>query len=262
MLCLSLLIVFVGNSSLNVALPTLPRELRRHRVAAPVGRRRLLARVRRPAVHHRRARRPLRAQGRAAVRASCIFLVGARPSRGVDGDVAAHRLPGGHGRRRRVHHAVDAVDPRERVPRRASGPRRSRSGPAITGAAGVFGPVASGWLLGHFWYGSVFLVNVPIIAHRPRRRAVPRAQVASDPEQERLDPVGAVLSIVGIVALVYGLIEAPESGLGERRRRSIAFVGAAICAHRVRRSGSCTSDEPMLDMRFFRTRRSAPAPAA
>ena len=67
-LCLSLLIVFVGNSSLNVAIPTLVARPRRHRVAAPVGRRVVLARVRRPAVHHRRARRPLRPQGRAAVR--------------------------------------------------------------------------------------------------------------------------------------------------------------------------------------------------
>src|SRR5437762_2364830 len=33
----------------------------------------------------------------------------------------------------------------------------------VTGGAGAIGPVASGWLLGHFWYGSVFLVNVPII---------------------------------------------------------------------------------------------------
>jgi len=34
---------------------------------------------------------------------------------------------------------------------------------ATTGAAGAIGPVASGWLLGHFWYGSIFLVNVPIV---------------------------------------------------------------------------------------------------
>ena len=34
---------------------------------------------------------------------------------------------------------------------------------SVTGAAGAIGPVASGFLLGHFWYGSVFLVNVPII---------------------------------------------------------------------------------------------------
>src|SRR6476619_6122087 len=34
---------------------------------------------------------------------------------------------------------------------------------SVTGAAGAIGPVASGWLLGHFWYGSVFLVNIPIL---------------------------------------------------------------------------------------------------
>ena len=71
-LCLSLLIVFVGNSSLNVAIPTLSARARRHRVAAAVGDRRVLARVRRAAVHGRRARRPVRPQGRAAVRAARV----------------------------------------------------------------------------------------------------------------------------------------------------------------------------------------------
>ncbi len=67
-LCLSLLIIFVGNTSLNVAIPDLSRELNATTSAAPVGRGLVLARVRGPAVLDRRARRPVRAQGHAAAR--------------------------------------------------------------------------------------------------------------------------------------------------------------------------------------------------
>ena len=82
---------------------------------------------------------------------------------------------------------------------------------ATAGAAGVVGPVASGWLLGHFWYGAVFLVNVPIVllALVGGHFLVPKSR---DPEQGRLDPVGAILSIVGISTLVFGLIQAPDAG--------------------------------------------------
>ena len=88
----------------------------RDRVAAAVGRRRLLARVRRPAVLDRRARRPLRAQGRAATRARAVPRR-RRARVGVDRHGPAHRVPGDHGRRRRADHAVDAVDHHQRLPR-------------------------------------------------------------------------------------------------------------------------------------------------
>ena len=109
---------------------------------------------------------------------------------------------------------------------------------SVTGAAGAIGPVASGWLLGHFWYGSVFLVNVPILADRPGGRAGSWCPSRKDPEQGQLDPVGAVLSIIGIVALVYGLIEAPPGRLGQRRRRSAAFAVGRRRAHPVRVVGA------------------------
>ena len=108
---------------------------------------------------------------------------------------------------------------------------------SVTGAAGAIGPVASGFLLGHFWYGSVFLVNVPIIvvALVAGWFLVPKSR---DPEEAQLDPLGALLSIIGIVALVYGLIEAPDKGWmsgGDARRvrgrarraRAVRGVGAA-----------------------------------
>jgi EmrB/QacA subfamily drug resistance transporter len=120
---------------------------------------------------------------------------------------------------------------------------------ATTGAAGAIGPVASGWLLGHFWYGSIFLINVPIIlvALASGWVLVPKSR---DPEQGRLDPVGAVLSIVGISSLVYALIEAPDKGwLGAST--VIAFA-VAIVVLTAFVAWELHVDEPMLDVRFFR----------
>ena len=78
-------------------------------------------------------------------------------------DVAAHRLPGASWARRAafimpstLSILVNVFPPHERT-------KAIAIWASVTGAAGAIGPVASGWLLGHFWYGSVFLVNVPII---------------------------------------------------------------------------------------------------
>src|SRR5262249_42429367 len=119
----------------------------------------------------------------------------------------------------------------------------------VTGAAGAIGPVASGFLLGHFWYGAVFLVNVPIVllALVAGFVLVPKSR---DPEQGKLDPVGAVLSIVGIVSIVYGLIEAPDKGWTSPGTL-IAFVAGVVVL-----AGFALwelhHDEPMLDIRYFR----------
>ena len=83
------------------------------------------------------------------------------------------------------------------------------AGLAGTGAA--IGPVTSGFLLEHFWWGSVFLVNVPLVlgAIIGGRFLVPNSK---DPHAERLDPVGAGLSMVGLSAVLYGIIEGPTHG--------------------------------------------------
>src|SRR5213076_808669 len=100
---------------------------------------------------------------------------------------------------------------------------------SVTGAAGAIGPVASGWLLGHFWYGSVFLVNVPILllALLAGQFLVPRSK---DPLQGKLDPLGAILSIVGIVAIVYGLIEAPANGWASPSTLIAFAIGVVVLA--------------------------------
>ncbi|HEY6533791.1 MAG TPA: MFS transporter, partial [Acidimicrobiales bacterium] len=120
---------------------------------------------------------------------------------------------------------------------------------SITGAAGAVGPISSAFVLEHFGYGAVFLVNVPFVtlAFVGGIFLVPRSK---DPEQGVLDPVGALLSIIGIGSLVYGLIEAPDAGWGSAG--TLAAFAVAAVALLLFVLWELRVDEPMLDMRFFK----------
>ncbi|MFC8664646.1 MFS transporter [Streptomyces sp. NPDC057199] len=74
------------------------------------------------------------------------------------------------------------------------------------GLAIAIGPITGGVLLDHFWWGSVFLINVPIVilALGLMVWLVPDSR---DPKPGRIDPVGVVLSVIGLVLLVYGIIK-------------------------------------------------------
>jgi EmrB/QacA subfamily drug resistance transporter len=122
---------------------------------------------------------------------------------------------------------------------------------AVTGFAGTIGPLASGFLLDHFWYGSVFLANVPIlaIAFIGTARLVPKSR---DPQEARIDVGGAVLSTIGVGVLVYSLIEAPHSGwLGSSTLLSLGVAVVALVAFVF---WERRTDHPMLDMTYFRNR--------
>ncbi|QFY08132.1 DHA2 family efflux MFS transporter permease subunit [Nonomuraea phyllanthi] len=73
------------------------------------------------------------------------------------------------------------------------------------GLAVAIGPITGGVLIEHFWWGSVFLVNVPIVIISMILIAtlVPESR---DPKPSKLDPFGVLLSIIGLVAIVYGII--------------------------------------------------------
>ncbi|MFD0276040.1 DHA2 family efflux MFS transporter permease subunit [Kitasatospora sp. NPDC127111] len=77
------------------------------------------------------------------------------------------------------------------------------------GLAIAIGPITGGLLIEHFWWGSVFLINVPIVivALVAMALLVPESK---DPAPGRLDPVGVLLSIVGLVTLIYGIIKGGE----------------------------------------------------
>lgn len=124
----------------------------------------------------------------------------------------------------------------------------------FAGAGGAIGPLLGGFLLEHFWYGSVFFVAVPIAAIAFVSSAIlaPRSR---ESVQRPLDPGGAALSIVGFGALLFAIIEGPERGWTD----GLVLLGFALAAlglagfvvyeqHR---------EDPMLDMRHFRTPRFA-----
>src|SRR5205823_4107007 len=94
-------------------------------------------------------------------------------------------------------------------------PAERRRAVAIwAGFAGVgagLGGVTSGWLLQHFWWGSIFLTNVGVVAVALVAGAV-LVPSARDDREAPLDPIGALLSIAGLGALIYAIIEAPARG--------------------------------------------------
>jgi EmrB/QacA subfamily drug resistance transporter len=127
------------------------------------------------------------------------------------------------------------------------------------GMAVAIGPVTGGWLLEHFWWGSVFFVNLPVVAVAlvAGARLIPTSR---DPNDPRLDVVGAGLSIVALVTLVWGIIEAPEQGW--LSATTIGAFGVAATVLGAFLWWERRVDEPMLDIDLFRNARFSAASAA
>ena len=122
----------------------------------------------------------------------------------------------------------------------------------FAGAGGALGPIVSGALLEGYWWGSALLVNVPIVAAVLVAVWV-FAPTSRDPEATPLDPVGAALSLVGLGALVYGIIEGPDRGWSEPTvlvAFALAAAGLSAFVAWERRSA-----HPMLPLRLFQDRR-------
>ncbi len=121
---------------------------------------------------------------------------------------------------------------------------------AATAGLGVaLGPVVGGFLLDHFWWGSIFIVNVPLtaIAIVAGRGLIPESR---DPVARRIDWTGAALSAAGLVALVWAIIEAPSKGWTSAPVvGAAAFAAAALVAFVVQQRRAA---EPLLDVRLFR----------
>ena len=137
------------------------------------------------------------------------------------------------------------TDPKERA--RAIG-----AWAAIAGAGAAFGPLIGGFLLEHFWWGSVFLINVPvvIVAIIAGRLLLPTSR---DETASRLDPVGAALSVAGLIAVLWGVIEGPSRGWSDPMVLAAMIGGVATLVAFVQWELRCS--HPMLDVRFFRNPR-------
>lgn len=248
-LCLSLMVVMVGNTSLNVALPILSKELQASSsqlqwlvdsyslvfagflfTAGAIGDR----------------------FGRKGILQAGLVLFGAASAgaalvadtagelillRAVMGLAAAMIMPA------TLSILTNVFPPKERA--KAVG-----IWAGVSGAGVALGPLLTGFILEHFSWHATFLINVPIIALTILSAAilVPRT---ADPAHTNLDPVGAGFSIVGLVALVYALIEAPTHGWLSPSTLVVGGAGLAVLGLFVwwelkRKSHA------MLDVRLFK----------
>ncbi len=123
---------------------------------------------------------------------------------------------------------------------------------AFAGAGGALGLLGGGLLLEAFWWGSVFFVNVPI-AGLVLLATIVIVPTSRDTQHRSLDVNGALLSIVGLFALLFAIIEGPERGWTDPLTL-VAFVLAGVLIAGFIK-WELTTRFPMLDPRFFRIRR-------
>ena len=123
---------------------------------------------------------------------------------------------------------------------------------AVSGMAVAFGPISGGFLLEHFYWGSVFLVNVPIVIIALVLGAV-FIPTSKDPNPHSLDFPGLGLSIAMVGLLVYTVIEGPHRGWTSVATLS-SFAGSLILLFAFIKRELSTS-EPLLDVRVFRNAR-------
>ncbi|HEY9372357.1 MFS transporter [Streptomyces sp.] len=118
------------------------------------------------------------------------------------------------------------------------------------GLAIAVGPITGGILLEHFWWGSIFLVNVPVVLLALVLMAwlVPDSK---DPKPGRLDLTGVLLSVLGLVLLVYGIIRGGElASFTDLTVLAPTLGGLAVLAVFVLHERR--SDHPSVDMTYFR----------
>ena len=130
---------------------------------------------------------------------------------------------------------------------------------ATIGLGIAIGPIAGGLLLTSFWWGSIFLVNVPIViaAFVAAILIVPDSK---NPSVDRPDPGGAVLSIAGLGMLLWAIIEGPSQGWTSGVVIVAGVGGLAVLGGFV--AWEAHSTHPMLKLTFFSDRRfSVPAAA-
>ncbi|MEV7072694.1 MFS transporter [Streptomyces sp. NPDC091972] len=107
------------------------------------------------------------------------------------------------------------------------------------------GPIIGGWLLNHFWWGSVFLVNVPMAAIGIAA-CVFLLPETRDPSSPKVEALSTALTVTGLGTLVYAIIEAPTRGWGDPLVLGMLAAAVALIAALVLRERRV--QRPMLDM--------------
>jgi DHA2 family multidrug resistance protein-like MFS transporter len=117
------------------------------------------------------------------------------------------------------------------------------------------GPILGGWLLSHYWWGWVFLINVPVVVLGMVAVAVlmPESRSAG---RTGLDPVGVVTSSGGLAVLTYGIIQVGQNGWGDAGALAAMIAGALVLvafALWERRLGRRPGGQPLVDLGLFRS---------
>lgn len=125
---------------------------------------------------------------------------------------------------------------------------------AMAGIAIAIGPTVGGWLLEYYSWHSVFWINVPValVAIVAVLVTVPESRA---PHVDRLDRIGILLSLAGVTALVWSIIEAPKHGWLATESLAGYLLSAALLAAFV--AWELRVPAPVLNMRLFRNRRFA-----
>ncbi|MEW2514973.1 MFS transporter [Streptomyces sp. NPDC046870] len=111
------------------------------------------------------------------------------------------------------------------------------------------GPLIGGFVLDHFWWGAIFLINIPVAVLGLVAVAV-LVPESKNPRGDRPDLPGAVLSTIGMAALVYAIISGPAHGWTSARVLGTAAVAVLVLGAFA--WWESRTDEPMLDPHFFR----------
>ena len=247
-LCLSLLVVVIDNTILNTALPTLARVLHAGTsslqwitdaytlcfaaLLVPAG-----------ALGDRYGRRLSLLGGlavfalgstAAAFASGTGMLIGARVVMGLG---AAFVMPA-------TLSILNAVFPKER-------PQAIAAWSAVAGVGIVIGPTLGGLLLSHFWWGSVFLINVPLVALALVGVLMTVPETA-EPGGHRLDITGTLLIAGALFAIVDAIIEAPDRGWTSGM--TIGGAAAGLAALGAFAWWELRSEHPLIDLRVFAVR--------
>ncbi|WP_385620334.1 MFS transporter [Streptomyces sp. P8-A8] len=115
----------------------------------------------------------------------------------------------------------------------------------------VVGPIVGGLLLEHFWWGSVFLINIPVMALLLCLGPLLLPEFRDPEPGSRFDLLGALLSLVAVLAVIYGIKTTAEHGIGWAGAGSLlaGMTAGALFLHRQR-----ATPNPMINITLFRTR--------
>ncbi|WP_330458705.1 MFS transporter [Streptomyces sp. NBC_00820] len=125
---------------------------------------------------------------------------------------------------------------------------------AVNSLGFAAGPLIGGFVLDHFWWGAIFLINIPVAALGVAAAVVLVPESKNPPVSGgRPDLLGALLSTVGMASLVFAVISGPRHGWTSPR--VLGAAGVAVVALGLFALWESRTEEPMVDLQFFRNRR-------